>query len=186
MSFNTTKDAIVRAADDLFYRQGFESTSFADIAKVVGITRGNFYHHFKTKNDLLEAVIAKRLSDTEAMLVVWQKEKAAADRIKCFIHILIANKADIKIYGCPVGTLTGELGKLEHPSLVSASRVFSLFSDWLEEQFLELGHGEQSRQLALHVLVRSQGIATLASAFNDEGFIYQEVELLHEWLATYS
>ncbi|MEW8341923.1 MAG: TetR family transcriptional regulator, partial [Candidatus Thiodiazotropha taylori] len=46
MVHGATRQQIVEAADDLFYRQGFEHTSFADIAKVVSISRGNFYHHF--------------------------------------------------------------------------------------------------------------------------------------------
>ena len=45
------------AADRLFYRQGYEHTSFADIADAVRISRGNFYYHFKTKDEILDAVI---------------------------------------------------------------------------------------------------------------------------------
>jgi TetR/AcrR family transcriptional repressor of nem operon len=34
----------------------------------------------------------------------------------------------------------------------------------------------------MHLLARSQGVATLASAFRDEKFIRHEVGLMHEWL----
>jgi hypothetical protein len=34
----------------------------------------------------------------------------------------------------------------------------------------------------MHLLARSQGIATLANAFDDEAFIHQEVEQLQRWL----
>lgn len=54
----TTRHQIVEAADRLFYERGFEATSFADIAAVVGLSRGNFYYHFRTKDEILEAVIA--------------------------------------------------------------------------------------------------------------------------------
>ncbi len=60
----TTRDRIVQAADQLFYRQGFEHTSFSDIADDVQISRGNFYYHFKTKDEILDAVINVRLVDT--------------------------------------------------------------------------------------------------------------------------
>ena len=62
---------IVATADDLFYRRGFDHTSFADIATAVGISRGNFYHHFKSKDDILEAVILKRLTDRTGMTARW-------------------------------------------------------------------------------------------------------------------
>ena len=37
MADGTTRDHIVKAADELFYRQGYEHTSFAHIADAVGI-----------------------------------------------------------------------------------------------------------------------------------------------------
>src|SRR5947209_12739754 len=115
MSDKTTRDHIVEAADQLFYRHGYEHTSFSDIADVVQISRGNFYFHFKTKDEILDAVIDRRLADTRTMLERWEIEgKAPADRIRSFIQILIANRADIKRYGCPVGTLCTELAKLGH------------------------------------------------------------------------
>ena len=52
MSDKTTHAQIVEAADRLFYRQGYEHTSFSDIAGVVQISRGNFYHHFKSKDEM--------------------------------------------------------------------------------------------------------------------------------------
>src|SRR6058998_1261504 len=103
MSDKTTRDHIVEAADRLFYRQGYEHTSFSHIADVVQISRGNFYYHFKTKDEILDAVISARLASTREMLGQWEiEEKQPADRIRSFIHILIANRADIKRYGCPV------------------------------------------------------------------------------------
>lgn len=186
MSNNTTRETIVDIADELFYQQGYEKTSFSDIAREVGITRGNFYHHFKTKDAILASVIDKRLDNTAEMLAQWQEEgQSAGDRIECFIKILIMNRAKIKLYGCPVGTLTTELSKLDHPLLSNANQVFMLFSNWLETQFLALGHKEQAKDLALHLLARSQGVATLASAFHDEDFLYKEVETLKAWLMHY-
>lgn len=46
--------ALTEAADELFYRQGYEHTSFSNIAGAVQISRGNFYHHFKTKDEILD------------------------------------------------------------------------------------------------------------------------------------
>lgn len=178
-----TRDQIVDAADQLFYQKGFEHTSFADIANAVNISRGNFYYHFKTKNDILDAVIDLRLANTQRMLEQWQQQgDLPRDRVRCFIHILIANQSKILLYGCPVGTLTSELAKLDHAALDKASSVFSLFRGWLTQQFSALGMADNADALAMHVLARSQGIATLASAFNDKDFINHEVNQLCLWL----
>src|SRR5687767_5829581 len=136
MSDQTTREQIVAAADQLFYRQGYEHTSFANIAEAVRISRGNFYYHFKSKDEILDAVIEARLAATRKMLERWEIEgEGPADRIRSFIHILIANRADIKRYGCPVGTLCTELAKLGHASQGEAKELFTLFRTWLRRQF---------------------------------------------------
>ncbi len=180
-----TRDHIVQAADQLFYRQGYEHTSFADIAGAVQISRGNFYYHFKSKDQILNAVIDSRLSETRQMLAEWEAaSEHPENRIRSFIHILIANRADIKRFGCPVGTLTSELTKLNHASQAGAAELFTLFRTWLSSQFTALGHAHEADALAMHILARSQGVATLASAFNDEKFIRHEVNGMCDWLAS--
>ncbi len=187
MTTASTRDQIIDAADRLFYQQGFDHTSFAHIAEAVNISRGNFYYHFKTKDEILEAVIKRRLANTRAMLEQWEVEGATpTERIRSFINILILNRSKIKRYGCPVGTLCTELAKLGHPSQDEANRLFTLFRIWLKRQFEQLGRKQDADDLAMHLLALSQGIATLASAFNDEKFIKREVNRLYEWLAPYT
>jgi TetR/AcrR family transcriptional repressor of nem operon len=183
MSAPSTRDQIVQAADRLFYQNGYEHTSFADIADVVKISRGNFYYHFKTKDEILDAVIDARLNGTRAMLDQWTiAAESPKERIRSFINILIANRADIKRYGCPVGTLCTELAKLGHPAQAGANELFTLFRTWLCRQFVLLGRERDADALAMHLLARSQGVATLASAFRDETFIRQEVQEMNDWL----
>lgn len=178
-----TRERIVARADQLFYEQGYEHTSFADIAHAVDISRGNFYHHFKSKDDILDAVIRLRLANTQAMLAQWQADgHTPADRLRSFIHMLVAHGARIRRHGCPVGTLCSELAKLGHPSQAQANGLFTLFRNWLRRQFALLGHTTDADRLAMHLLARSQGIATLAHAFDDGAFIEQEVAQLLEWL----
>ena len=185
MSDRTTREHIVEEADRLFYQQGYEHTSFADIAQAVRISRGNFYYHFKTKDEILDAVINARLASTRKMLEQWEIDgDQPADRIRSFIHLLIANRADIKRYGCPVGTLCSELAKLNHASQGEANQLFTLFRTWLRRQFALLGREADADALAMHLLARSQGVATLASAFRDETFIRREVDEMCDWLTS--
>ena len=185
MSEKPTREHIIEAADDLFYRQGFEHTSFADIADAVKISRGNFYYHFKSKDEILDAVIDLRLAKTRRMLDQWETAgDTPADRIRSFIDIMVTNRAKLKLYGCPVGTLCTELAKLGHPAQPQANALFTLFRIWLRRQFEQLGRKADADELAMHLLARSQGVATLASAFQDEKFIRQEVSQMCEWLST--
>lgn len=183
MPATDTSQQIVEAADRLFYEQGFEATSFAHIAEAVGLSRGNFYYHFKSKDEILSAVIDRRLANTQAMLDGWEAQgDRPADRIRSFIEILNRNRARIMDRGCPVGTLCNELAKLDHLAKGEAARLFTLFRDWLIRQFTALGRGADAESLALHLLMRSQGVATLATAFRDGAFVQREVDDMCAWL----
>ena len=182
MAKQTTREKIEEKADILFYQNGFEATSFADIAEAVGISRGNFYHHFKSKDDILEAVINRRLETTRVMLDSWESDASPQARIISFIRILITNQLKIMAYGCPVGTLCTELAKLDHAAQSHAGEIFGLFRDWLTRQFTALGQGDKAEMLALHVLVRSQGIAVMLSTFHDQNFLNTEVSGLEAWV----
>jgi AcrR family transcriptional regulator len=180
---SATRDRIVETADRLFYRQGFEPTSFADIAGAVKISRGNFYYHFRTKDEILDAVIERRLAGTREMLGRWEVAgEKPGDRVASFIGILLANRADIKRWGCPVGTLCGELAKLGHAAEGEARALFALFRAWLRRQFTLMGRAADADALAMHLLARSQGVATLANAFHDDRFIRREVAGMLAWL----
>lgn len=184
MAHSETRDDIVAVADDLFYRQGYEHTSFADIAERLKISRGNFYHHFKTKDDILDAVIEKRLTDRREMLGRWEMEgKTQEERIGRFIDILTVNGEKIRLYGCPIGTLASELAKLNHAARTDANRLFTLFRTWLRRQFAALGREVDADALAMQLLSRSQGAATLYNAFQDQDFIQREIDQMKAWLS---
>lgn len=184
ISNKTTHDLIIEAADRLFYQQGFGHTSFSDIADSVGISRGNFYYHFKSKDEILNAVIESRIARTQQMLDAWAAEaKNPVDRIHKFIDMLVANQTKIMNNGCPVGTLCVELAKLDHACRGRANDLFTLFRTWLSGQFEQLGCEEDADAKAMYLLVHSQGIATLTNAFDDKHFIEQEVALMYDWVA---
>ena len=181
----STKNQIIAAADELIYQQGFSQTSFAHIADKVNISRGNFYYHFKNKNKILEAVIHLRMANTHRMLQQWEASSENPQiRIANFINLLITNQQKIFHFGCPIGNLTNELTRLDHPARENAVMLFTLYRTWLRRQFTLLGFKQMADQHALHLLVQSQGIATLASALKDANFLTKEVAKLHHWLAS--
>ena len=53
------KNEILDVAEELFTQKGFDDTSTNDIINVIGIARGTLYHHFKSKEEILDAVIER-------------------------------------------------------------------------------------------------------------------------------
>ncbi len=56
-----TEERIVRTAERLFAQRGFESTGMRAIAKAAQVSIGAIYHHFKSKEDILERIIRDEL-----------------------------------------------------------------------------------------------------------------------------
>ena len=54
------KQEIINTAERLFCQKGYEQTSIQDILDILNSSKGSFYHHFISKESLLEAVCAKR------------------------------------------------------------------------------------------------------------------------------
>ena len=174
---------IVEAANTLFYHQGFNQTSFAEVAEASGIPKGNFYYYFKSKDELLAAVVELRLEGIRQMLADWQTEFAEPkQRLKRFAQILLNEVDDVLRYGCPMGSLTVELSKTQLALQSKAKEMFALFLDWLEQQLEDLGKGDQARPLALHLLAMTQGIALISNAYADRRFLQQEVTRLDAWI----
>ncbi len=187
MTISPTRDRIIEVADDLFYKSGFDATSFADVAAAVGIPRGNFYHHFKTKDAILEAVIKRRMERTRALLGRWEMEASDPfERVLSFIRTLLTHQAEIMAFGCPNGTLCSELAKFGHVAHGRAVEILRQFREWLAEQFRALGAGDRADVLAMRLLSWSQGVSVMATAFRNATFIRDEVAEVEMWLMTWA
>ena len=55
-----TKAKIFRAAKHILQKKGYEQLSIKNICEEAGVSNGSFYHHFKTKDDLLSYYIEEQ------------------------------------------------------------------------------------------------------------------------------
>ena len=62
------KQKIIEVSKNHFHRRGFEHTSMNDIASDVGISTGNIYRYFKTKNQILNDILKKIEKRMESIL----------------------------------------------------------------------------------------------------------------------
>ena len=76
------KNEILDVAERLFGTKGFDSTSTGDILAETGIARGTLYYHFKSKEEILDAMISRmtnRLIE-EAKVIAEQKKVPVLQR----------------------------------------------------------------------------------------------------------
>ena len=87
------KNEILDVAERLFGTKGFDNTSTSDILNEVGIARGTLYYHFKSKEDILDAMIDRmtgRLVEKAAALLA-KKEIPVMRRLTMMMTALNVN-----------------------------------------------------------------------------------------------
>jgi AcrR family transcriptional regulator len=75
---NTARDEILDAAAELFTSHGYASTSTRKIADAVGMRQASLYHHFATKDDMLDALLAGTVDDALALAAALLDEAGPA------------------------------------------------------------------------------------------------------------
>lgn len=61
---------ILRAAAEVFSRKGFYSATTDDVARAAGVSKGLVFNYFRSKDDLLEAILREHLT---ASLRIWSE-----------------------------------------------------------------------------------------------------------------
>lgn len=81
-----TKSRIFKAAKTILQKQGYERLSIKNICDEAGVSNGSFYHHFKTKDDLLSYYIEEQPSINPDLLDLPE----SADEAKiAIIHVYL-------------------------------------------------------------------------------------------------
>lgn len=182
---SANRQRIVDAADHLFYSRGYNQTSFSDISDETGIPRGNFYYYFKTKEDILSAVVDARLHDYREMLDSCEKSSAdALQRLQAFVQFPLQRQTEVLRYGCPIGSLSSELVKDQNTEISSQrlTAVFDLLKGWIKQQLLQLSQAERSDEIAMDLLAKMQGVIILANVYSDAEFLHRGISDVQEWL----
>lgn len=83
------KNELIMIAEKLFVEKGYEETSVDDILKVSGLSKGGFYHYFKSKDEVLTEsinnIIDKLLEQLEP--IVDDKNLNALQKLKLFLKM---------------------------------------------------------------------------------------------------
>lgn len=175
---------LIDTAVKLAYRNGFRETSLADIATAAHVPVGNVYYYFKTKDELGEAVIDWRLDEFRAMQAQLDQLESPRERLLAFVDGIHAQSEQLARGGCPLGGLCTELRRHGGALAKKAAALYSEPISWFEEQFRMAGHGQKSREFAVHLFCSFEGIAAVAHGANDSGVAVMEAKRLKDWLIT--
>ncbi|QBQ41774.1 TetR/AcrR family transcriptional regulator [Sphingobacterium psychroaquaticum] len=109
---STTRHTILQKAFELIYTKGYQTTSIDEIIATTQVTKGAFYYHFKTKDEMGLAIINEILKPTmkNDFIKPLQNAKNPIKEIYDMTKALLLENPFLKLeYGCPAGNLTQEM-----------------------------------------------------------------------------
>jgi len=180
------KDKLLDAAERLMLTKGFVATTVDEICHQAGLTKGSFFHYFKSKEDLGKSVL-DRFCQVRLELLQQspsQKNTDPLERIYGRIDFAIEmSKSPLAQNGCLLGNFAQELSDT-HPQMRSLCAQH--FTDWASLLKKELDEAKAKHRpealldtgsLAEHLIAIIEGALILAKAKQDMKVMEQS--LLH-------
>jgi TetR/AcrR family transcriptional repressor of nem operon len=189
---SSTREKLLGAAFSLIRAKGYSATSVDDLCAAAGVTKGAFFHHFKSKDDLAVAA-ANRWSDTTGALFAAAPYHAHPDPLDRVLGYLDFRKSllqgNVREFTCLAGTMlqeaydthpgiraachasvSGHAARIE-ADIAEAMQVHGIRADWTAES------------LALHTQAVLQGAFILAKAKGGPEVAAQSIDHLRRYIA---
>jgi TetR/AcrR family transcriptional repressor of nem operon len=175
------RERLIAAAQTLVHEQGVPATTLAEVAQRADVPPGNVYYYFKTKEDLIRAVVDDYVEHAESMLAGLDKLRSPASRLKGLTRGWLDVADTVAEHGCPVGGLCAELNRCDGALGVAGAEILGRITDWSEAQFRQLGRRD-AKDLAMALLSGIQGSALLANTFHDATIMSRQARHLERWI----
>ena len=178
------RERLVAAATQLLHQQGIERTTLADIASAADVPAGYVYYYFKTKDEVIAAVIEAHVQQIKTTLAfIDAHHRSPRSRLKAFVREFTAQSEIVAQHGCPLGGLCSEIGKRVRQSSFAEADLMRLPIAWAEQQFRSLGRRD-AHDLAVDLLAAYEGSALLANTLQDPGLLSSAARRINRWIDT--
>lgn len=186
-----TRELLLEAATELIRTNGYTSTTVDDLCAKAGVSKGTFFHHFKTKEDLAVAAAHRWSEVTSAFFksAPYHSKKDPLERVIGYIRfrkeIL---RGDLPEFTCLVGTMAQEV-YAKHPEINQAcfESIFQhaeiLQADITEAKKIYAPRARWTPQsLAMHTQAVIQGGFIMAKAGSDVKFASDSIDHLEKYI----
>jgi TetR/AcrR family transcriptional repressor of nem operon len=191
----STREVVLEAATRLIHLKGYQNTTLEDVLGASGVGKGNFYHYFRSKEDLgfaildrvIEAFMERGIEPCFA-----DPDASRVGQIRCFLgRVRDALHERNCVGGCLFGNLAAELADV-HEGF--RARLAELFSRWLARLTQALTEAQARGELVeecrpdavAHFLVASlEGAMLLTKLTKDIAVMDRCVEEMNHYLALY-
>ncbi|WP_108869627.1 TetR/AcrR family transcriptional regulator [Aquimarina aquimarini] len=173
---SNTRYIILEKAFDLIYRKGYQATSVDEIIATTKVTKGAFYYHFKTKDEMGIAVVnevVKPIMRNDFIIPLQNAHKPIAGIYEIIKSLLLENSFLKLEYGCPLGNLIQEMTPWNFEFSKTLNEVVSELQITIENSISkERENGNvrtdvNSEQVAYYIISGYWGIRNFGKVYNN-------------------
>jgi AcrR family transcriptional regulator len=181
-----TRERLVTEAMKLFSAKGYEATSVSQIESAAGLAAGSgaLYHHFKSKEALLDAGIDRQLDRRSAMRDIRVMFAGLGDlRTELTLlgrYLLSVVDEESELLQIAARTPTGRSGRLDNAYAALVGGLNAELADWMRTWAPTLGEQQRSALAAVGVNA-ILGIRFTTTLFHQSEALVPDDQYLAEW-----
>ncbi|MBT2619542.1 MULTISPECIES: TetR/AcrR family transcriptional regulator [Chryseobacterium] len=188
-----TRLNILQKAFELIYSHGYQTTSVDEIIATTQVTKGAFYYHFKTKDEMGLAIINElmRSSFKKTFIDPFQNTDNPLDTIYQLMNFMLMENEFLKVqYGCPTANLTQEMA----PWNIEFTKALNdLSKQWEEAMIKSIDHAKEtgkvnknvdSKGIAVFVMSGYWGVRNLGKLENNKSVYVTYLKQLKAYFST--
>lgn len=191
VSQQNSKTRLLDAALSVVRAKGYTATRIEDLCAEAGVTKGSFFHHFASKDDLMLAAVA-HWDEMTGGLFAQASYHDLDDPLARLLAYLDFRKTlltgDLPDFTCFAGMITQEAYETKPQIVAACARSISGHAKTLEADIREamqsygVGEGWSAESLALHTQAVLQGAFILAKAKGGAAIAADSIDHLHRYL----
>ncbi|NRD19789.1 TetR/AcrR family transcriptional regulator [Winogradskyella eckloniae] len=186
-----TKQLILDESFKLFYKNGFKTTSVDKIMNATQLTKGAFYHHYKSKRELGLELISSKLQQRvyDGMITPLYEEGNALEILEnTFSSRLKSFSVFDKRHGCPMNNLINEIADEEEAYQFALKRIIEEWKAALihllerGKKDKDINHTISSSAAAVYLISAFEGVRGLRKLYNDDQILDDYIEGLSQYI----
>jgi len=168
------RDQIIQAAAQLVHMKGFHRTSVDDILVAAEAGKGQFYHYFRSKDEVGLAIVDRAAAHIRSTLLERLAHERGLEAIDWMLDCLIKTARQTQCEGgCPLGNLAAEMSDHHEEFRVKLARIFEAWRHVVEQTISaaqrrgEIAPDVDAEDVAFLVLSTIEGGILLAKVDHD-------------------
>lgn len=179
MNITMMQEKILRTAESLIQKMGYNAFSYKDIAQVVGIKTSSIHYYYPTKEDLAVAVVDWQLNQLSSFLneLKFNASLSLQQKLLNLVDKVMSLTLHDEMKMCLGGMLASDVISLPEKVKIKARSFFNILEQWIKDAISE-GISDKGlldifppEELPKYLLVQLEGGLLMSRLYEDFSYI---------------